>query len=161
MKTKGTKFFLAPLLAVAILTLGVSSIHASKKRGCCASKTAAFSTYKKSSSQCASKIECKRAYKKKAQAIKALSTPLRYHETKRLVLSGEYVCGKCSLSKLDFCQGFLKTSDGKLYPLLRGPRSRRMMKAVHGEKKAIFEIVAHVKLVQGVKYLEVAKFKKI
>jgi len=92
---------------------------------------------------------------RRASAIGAIATPIPYHDAKRMVLSGQYVCGRCTLQKLDFCQGFLKTTDGNLYPLLMNGMAREMMK----KRSKQLKVVAQVRKVQGVKFLDVKAFK--
>jgi hypothetical protein len=103
----------------------------------------------------------KKAAAARTSAVKSLASSMSWHESKRLVLTGEYVCGKCSLSKLDFCQGFIKTSDGKLYPLVKNNRVEAMKKAAHASDPVKFEAVTKVRLLNGVKYLEVENFKTL
>lgn len=84
-----------------------------------------------------------------------------YRESKRVILAGEYVCGKCSLEKLDTCQGFVKTGDGNLYPLLKSGKLKGLCKsaAAHGDKQ--YKIVGHVRIINGVKYIDVNKLTDI
>lgn len=86
--------------------------------------------------------------------IGAVATPIPFHEAKRLVLNGQYICGRCTLQKLDFCQGFLKTNDGSLYPLLMNGMAKKMMK----KRSRQLRVVAQVRRVGGVKFLEVKTF---
>ena len=84
-----------------------------------------------------------------------------WHESKRIVLTGSYVCGKCSLSKLDFCQGFLKTSEGSLFPLMTGLQVNKMKMAAHSKDAKGFEVVSKVRIINGVKYLQVLNFTNL
>ncbi|MBI4719669.1 MAG: hypothetical protein HY770_00200 [Chitinivibrionia bacterium] len=123
-----------------------------------ASKAACSATCKtpcQSSESCCPGGMCDACRKKTAEAIKKVATDLPYRESKRLVLTGEYVCGKCGLEKMDSCQGFFKTAQGDLYPLLKGTETKMMGKMAHKQEKNKFEIVGKVRIVDGVKYIEV------
>jgi hypothetical protein len=108
----------------------------------------------KGAAACCASSQCKTAQKQNEEAIRKISADLPYHESKRLVMTGEYVCGKCDLSKMESCQGFLKTAQGDLYPLLKGAKTKMMGKLAHTDTNT-FEIVGRVKVLDGVKYIEV------
>jgi len=90
--------------------------------------------------------------------IKSAVTELPYHESKRLVLSGQVLCGKCQLNKFETCQTLLKTNDGKLYPLLSNNKVHKLRMT---ESNNGFEITARVKRLDGIKYLEVISFNEM
>jgi hypothetical protein len=164
----------------ALFLIGISSIYAGSGNAAFAAET---------NSSCCSKIKCSetkndagacktahefsrtnmccshaehaKCAKMTASAIKKISSKIHFRESKRLVLRGKYVCGKCDLSKLDFCQGFLRTSKGDLYPLLGNNEVQRIKRMTCGSDSRGFEVVALVKIINGVKYLDVKTFIKI
>jgi hypothetical protein len=98
---------------------------------------------------------------KHSAIIKKMSTTMSHREAKRLVLEGEYVCGKCSFEELDVCQGFIKTGDGSLYPLIKNGKLKGMCKVASEKKNNKFEVVGRVKIINGIKYLNVTKIAEI
>jgi hypothetical protein len=100
------------------------------------------------------------AAKQKAKhiaAIKTVMTDLPYNESRRLVLTGQVVCGKCQLQKFESCQAMFKTKDGKLYPLVSNGKVRQLKMNSKGE----FQITTRVKRLDGIKYLEVTNFTEL
>lgn len=128
---------------------------ASSKASCTAACKASCADACKGAQKCCPGNQCDACRKKTAEAIKSVSTDLPYHESKRLVLTGEYVCGKCTLSKMEGCQGFFKTAQGDMYPLMPGPRTKMMGKIAHKQDKNKFEIAGRVRVMDGVKYIDV------
>lgn len=96
---------------------------------------------------------------KTATAIKAGTVnELPYRENKRVVLTGAYVCGHCTLHVTDGCSPMFKTADGKVYPLIKNNESSSLRKADTGKG---VEIASSVKKIDGVKYLEVKSYKAL
>lgn len=96
---------------------------------------------------------------KTATAIKAGTVnELPYRENKRVVLTGAYVCGHCTLHVTDGCSPMFKTADGKVYPLIKNTESSSLRKADTGKG---VEIASSVKKIDGVKYLEVKSYKAL
>lgn len=122
-------------------------------KGCSASCKGACSGEKACCKSAAAKMKVKRI-----AAVKAVVSDLPYNESKRLVLTGHYVCGKCQLEKFESCQALFKTNDGEIYPLVSNSKVKklRMMKSSDG-----FQITTRVKRLDGIKYLEVLNFKEI
>lgn len=155
--------FIFAIMAAAVTWPGTAQAQCSSTKA----KKAKVSDYKdacKSSCTRTSSSCCPSACKsgdKQAMVIKELSTDLPYHEAKRLVVEGEYLCGKCSFDKLDTCQGFIKTGDGKLYPLIKNGKFSGMCKSLQAKKHTKFEVVGHVRIVDGVKFIDVTRVAKI
>lgn len=96
---------------------------------------------------------------KTATAIKAGTVnELPYRENKRVVLTGAYVCGHCTLHVTDGCSPMFKTADGKVYPLIKNNESSSLRKADTGKG---VEIASSVKKIDGIKYLEVKSYKAL
>jgi hypothetical protein len=91
----------------------------------------------------------------KTASLKGLVDDMPYKENKRVTLAGSYACGHCDLAKTDDCSPMLKTTDGKIYPLLQNARATELKDA---EGKNV-EVSGTVKKVEGVKFLEVKSFK--
>lgn len=120
--------------------------------GCCKSGTATAAGSKE-----ACKEVCDET--KTATAIKAGTVnELPYRENKRVVLTGAYVCGHCTLHVTDGCSPMFKTADGKVYPLIKNNESSSLRKADTGKG---VEIASSVKKIDGVKYLEVKSYKAL
>ncbi len=137
--TKGTKASSMCSKASAAASAACSKMSGSAKSACCSKQKAANAS----------------------ASIQGVSTDMPWHESKRIVLTGSYVCGKCSLSKLDFCQGFLKTSEGSLFPLMTGLQVNKMKMAAHSKDAKGFEVVSKVRIINGVKYLQVRNFTNL
>jgi hypothetical protein len=75
-----------------------------------------------------------------------------YREGRRMVLTGHYVCGKCTLNLSESCQEAFRTEDGKNYLLVKNNLSKTLREAALDEN---VEIVTTVRKSGGVKYLEV------
>ena len=67
------------------------------------------------------------------------------------------MCGKCSIEKLETCQGFLKTNDGDLYPLMNSNKLKGMCKSASMNPDNEYTVVGRVQIIDGVKYLNVIK----
>jgi hypothetical protein len=91
----------------------------------------------------------------KTASLKGLVDEMPYRENKRVVLTGSYACGHCTLQKTEECTPMLKTADGKIYPLLRNSHASELRMA---EGKNV-EVSGSVKKVDGVKFLEVKSYK--
>jgi hypothetical protein len=79
-----------------------------------------------------------------------------YREDKRVVLTGAYACGHCTVGISAECAPMFKTADGKVYPLWNSDRVKdlRGSDATNG-----VEIATVVKKVDGVKYLDIKSYK--
>jgi hypothetical protein len=75
----------------------------------------------------------------------------------RVVLTGTYTCGSCDLGMTDTCQAFLKTADGKLYPMEHSSK----VKSMKGCGTKNFEVTARVTKQGGSKYLDVTNYTEI
>ena len=95
---------------------------------------------------------------KTATAFKGAVDELPYRENKRVVLTGAYVCGHCTLHVTDGCAPMFKTTDGKVYPLIKNAHASDLRKANTGKG---IEIASSVKRIDGVKYLEVKSYKAL
>jgi hypothetical protein len=93
-----------------------------------------------------------------ASAFKGAVDELPYAESKRVVLTGAYVCGHCNLQVTEGCSPMFKTADGKVYPLIKNPESAKLRAANGGNG---VEIATTVKKIGGVKYLEVKSYKTL
>jgi len=91
----------------------------------------------------------------KTASLKGLVDEMPYKENKRVTLAGSYACGHCDLAKTEDCSPMLKTTDGKIYPLLQNARASELKDA---EGKNV-EVSGTVKKVDGVKFLEVKSYK--
>lgn len=90
-------------------------------------------------------------------ALKKVADNIPYRESKRIVVTGEVLCGKCTeIGEMATCQPMVKTSDGKLYPLVKNGVVKKL-RACHSENK--YKISGRVKKIQGVKYLDVTSVK--
>lgn len=110
--------------------------------GCCGEKSAST----------ASKEECSEA---KTASLKGLVDEMPYRENKRVTLAGAYACGHCDLAKTADCSPMIKTTDGKVYPLLKNSLASALKDA---EGKSI-EVSGTVKKLDGVKFLDVKSYK--
>jgi hypothetical protein len=101
---------------------------------------------------------CAKASRQAHQAqVKAVADNIPHRENSRVVYTGTYKCGSCDLGKTDKCQGFIKTTDGHLYPLIQDAKVREMRSL--GNKE--LEVTGRVKSEGGVKYVEVTTYKVI
>jgi hypothetical protein len=91
----------------------------------------------------------------KSASLKGVVDELPYRESKRVVLTGEYACGHCTLHKTEECSPMLKTADGKVYPLLKSARASEL-KGVTGKS---IEVAGTVKKVDGVKFIDLKSYK--
>jgi hypothetical protein len=89
-------------------------------------------------------------------AIKDVVDEVPYAESKRVVVSGTYACGHCTMKATEDCTPMFKTADGKVYPLLKNNLSSKLRSADEGNG---LEIATSVKKIDGVKYLEVKSYK--
>ena len=91
----------------------------------------------------------------KTTSLKGLVDEMPYAESKRVVLTGSYACGHCTLQKTAQCAPMLKTADGKVYPLVENSHASELRLA---EGKSI-QVSGNVKRIDGVKYLDVKSYK--
>ncbi|HEU4366050.1 MAG TPA: hypothetical protein VFT13_11365 [Candidatus Krumholzibacteria bacterium] len=115
---------------------------------CCKSGSAAATAAKEGKEVCDES--------KTATAFKGAVDELPYRENKRVVLTGAYVCGHCTLNVTDGCAPMFKTTDGKVYPLIKNAHASDLRTANTGKG---IEIASSVKRIDGVKYLEVKSYK--
>jgi len=133
--------------AAKTASAGTCTRSATASSGCCASGKAAVAGYTKG--------ECG----DNAAALNEITDEVPYGERKRVVVAGTMECGHCTFNKTAGCAPLIKTSDGKVYPLLNDDMVKRMRKTKTEEG---FELSARVrKLEDGVKYLEVVSFKAL
>jgi hypothetical protein len=94
-----------------------------------------------------------------ATALKEIVDVIPAGNNKRLVLTGSMECGSCSHHATAACAPLLKTSDGKIYPLINNQLVSKMR---HDESaKNGFEVSTRVKKLYGVKYLDVVAYKTL
>jgi hypothetical protein len=182
-----SKSFLRSTIAVLALTvplLGAGIVHTADaaagktkkkcskivKKSCaktvkasCASKVSAKGCSGSCAGDCSKAKACCRsaAAKMKAKhvsAIKAVVTDLPYNESKRLVLRGKYVCGKCQLQKFEKCQAMFKTESGELYPLISNGKVMKMKKMKSSDG---YQITTRIKRIDGIKHLQVINFTEM
>ncbi|MDH4035936.1 MAG: hypothetical protein OEX18_02030 [Candidatus Krumholzibacteria bacterium] len=110
----------------------------------------------KTASAGACKAVCEES--KTATTFNGAVDELPYRENKRLVLTGTYVCGHCSLDATETCSPLFKTADGKVYPLISNPEASQLRAANDGNG---VEIASSVKKLNGIKYLEVKSYKTL
>lgn len=96
------------------------------------------------------------SYSCSRSASTASLAELPYHEGRRIVLTGNTVCGKCVATVTDNCQTVFQTADGKYYLLLENNRVEDMKETKANDG---FEIVTYVRKLDGTKYLEVKTYK--
>ena len=92
-----------------------------------------------------------------ATALKGIVDEIPYAERHRVVVAGSMECGHCNYSATEHCQPLFKTTDGKVYPLIRSDLVTKMRSA----EASAFEVSSSVKFVNGVKYLEVKSYKSL
>jgi len=93
----------------------------------------------------------------KSASLKGVVDELPYRESKRVVVAGSYACSHCTLHKTETCAPMLKTTDGKVYPLLKNSH----IAAIKGTKGGNIEVSGVVKKIDGVKYIDVKSYKVI
>ena len=98
----------------------------------------------------------KAALSEKKAALIEIVDDLPYRESKRLVLTGNMGCGRCSYQATAGCQPLLKTADGKVYPLIKNSIVKKMQGSDAGSG---FKVSSRVTRVDGVKFLQVTSFK--
>lgn len=107
-----------------------------------------------------SKTGAERAEDAKAHAenLKAIVDEVPKMERSRVVVVGSVACGHCTYEKTAGCAPLIKTTDGKVYPLLPGQLVDKMKQtsAPNG-----LRVTTNVKKVDGVKYLHVKSFKAL
>ena len=89
--------------------------------------------------------------------VKKASDQIPNRVNSRVVLTGTYSCGSCDLGMTDTCQAFLKTADGKLYPMEHSSK----VKSMKGCGTKNFEVTARVTKQGGSKYLDVTNYTEI
>lgn len=94
---------------------------------------------------------------KLAAELKTIVDEVPHMERHRVVVAGSMECGHCTYDATASCQPLLKTTDGKVYPLLRNGLVKRM----HKSDAKSFEVSTNVRLINGVKYLEVKSYKSL
>lgn len=130
------------------------------KKAAAQCKTAEFSGCK-SEKACAGKCSstCCADAKRAAHtsAVKKVVDNIPYREAKRLVVTGEVMCGKCAkIGEMVKCQPMVKTNDGKIYPLVKNGVVKKL-RACHSDSQ--YKISGRVKKIQGVRYLDVTSVK--
>ncbi|MCZ6767066.1 MAG: hypothetical protein O7D32_09060 [bacterium] len=78
------------------------------------------------------------------------------HEGRRLVLTGNAVCSKCTFKTTESCSTLFQTADGNIYRLI----DNNMIKGLRAAEDDV-KITTTVRKIDGVKYLEVETFKAI
>ncbi len=78
------------------------------------------------------------------------------HEGRRLVLTGNTVCSKCTFQSTESCSTLFQTADGNIYRLI----DNNMIKGLRAAEDNV-KITTTVRKIDGVKYLEVETFKAI
>jgi len=129
--------------------------------GCCkASGKAAVAGYTKKASASCSKsagatasAACCKAEKAAAKiaALRGIVDELPYRESKRLVVTGSVACGKCSYHLTESCAPLLKTTDGKVYPLIKSD----FVKQMRNSSAAEFKVSSRVRKMGGLSYLDI------
>jgi len=94
---------------------------------------------------------------KLAAELKTIVDEVPHMERHRVVVAGSMECGHCTYDATGSCQPLLKTTDGKVYPLLKNGLVKRM----HKSDAKSFEVSSNVRLINGVKYLEVKSYKSL
>ncbi len=106
-----------------------------------------------------SKEECAKVCNEaKTAALKAAVDDIPYRENKRLVLTGSYACGRCTLEVTETCSPLFKTAEGKVYPMIKSQLTQNLRRADAGNG---VEIGSSVKKIDGIKYLEVKSYKSL
>ena len=100
---------------------------------------------------------CKSESAAQQAALKKIVTVLPYGERHRVVVAGTMECGHCTYQATTRCQPLLKTADGKVYPLIHD----HMVKDMRHGQAGTFEISSNVKLVNGIKHLEVKSYRSL
>ena len=143
----------ALVVAGALIAVGQTG-----QASACDGKTETASTGSSCSSKAktASASSCcaKQAKTAHYEQVKKAADEIPNRVNSRVVLSGTYTCGSCDLGMTDTCQAFLKTADGKLYPMEHTSTVKAMKKS--GTKN--FEITARVTKQGGAKYLDVTNY---
>ena len=169
--------------AMLVLSVAVFAIGSAGQEGTCDSKikttstactktasaakvSATAGTESTCASACASSSKCCKGQacecaKKTRQAyyssVKEVADDIPYRENTRLVVTGTYTCGMCDLGTTKTCVAFIKTTDGKTYPLVKSCGMKGMCKS----KSKDLEITGRVKKEGGVKFLDVTSYKAI
>jgi len=118
--------------------------------GCCQGKEAEAG-YSKAQGCCKAEGASQQA------ALKGIVTDLPYAERHRVVVAGTMECGHCTYKATAKCQPLLKTTDGKVYPLLQS----NLVKDMRHDKTGTFEVSSNVKVVNGIKYLDVKSYRSM
>ena len=141
---------------------GCTGAAATVAMSCCGSEAAAAKTAMAGGAGCSGDKQAGTAMHEdkccaatKTASLKGLVDEMPYKENKRVTLAGAYACGHCDLAKTEDCSPMIKTTDGKIYPLLQNARASELKDA---EGKNI-QVSGTVKKVDGVKFLEVKSFK--
>jgi hypothetical protein len=100
---------------------------------------------------------CCDAEAKHAAALKKIVDEIPYGERRRVVVAGSIECGSCTYKATTSCQPLLKTTDGKVYPLMRSGMVKKMRKS----GATSVTVSSSVRRVDGVKYLDVKSFSAI
>lgn len=101
--------------------------------------------------------EKKQSHEARFAAIKEITDEVPFREPKRLVLTGSMQCGHCSYDATASCAPLLKTTEGKVYPLLGSDLVKDMRKAGAAE----YKVSTRVKKVDGINFLEVTAFEAL
>ena len=89
--------------------------------------------------------------------MKEIVDELPYREAKRVVLTGSVACGKCSYNLTESCAPLLKTSDGKVYPLIKSD----FVKQMRHSSAAEFKVSSRVRKMGGLSYLDIQAIDEI
>ena len=148
----------ATFVIATVLMLGVAVffIADASLTSACTGKSAAAKTAGADNASCSKGAALAGASSCSRSASVATLAEINYREGKRVVLTGESVCGHCDLELTESCQAAFKTADGKIYRLMKNKKVTKMQntKADKG-----FKIVTRVRKIDGEKYLEVRNFK--
>jgi hypothetical protein len=124
--------------------------------GSSCTKTASASSCSKTA-QAQSSCCAKQAKTAHYDQVKKTADQIPNRVNSRVVLTGTYTCGSCDLGMTDTCQAFLKTADGKLYPMEHSSK----VKSMKGCGTKNFEVTARVTKQGGSKYLDVTNYTEI
>ncbi|MEE9271129.1 MAG: hypothetical protein V3V49_12810 [Candidatus Krumholzibacteria bacterium] len=135
---------------------GKYGVTAQTASACCAKNAAVAGTRSACSKSAAAQTAGAYSCSKGAKA--ASLADIRHREGKRVVLTGNAVCGKCNLGLTEACQTFFQTADGTAYRLMKNNHVKAMRNT---ETPNGFRIVSYVRKLDGTKYLEVKNFKTL
>jgi hypothetical protein len=129
----------------------------------CCEKGASAATTASAGSGCDKSASAAAIAGNKSECSKDATAALTYAAIKqragrRVVLSGNAVCGKCTYEVTESCEALFATADGKVYRLMKNAHVDKMRKA---DVENGFEITTRVREVDGVKYLEIQNIKAL